>query len=210
MKKEIFILFLLLWSNVLFAAQASFRMDVLDKSYITIHGYSNFVSFDLIQRGEDFPKKRYAITARQTERTIVVVPNEISIPVNNFRSDNLMALRDFKKLIKYPRFVSINVQLDNIEVQNNAKGLEKSKGLAVVHITLAGQIRKYTLPLTACQASGKHTFDSLIRINIKDFGLEPPVELMGLIKVSEWIDVEFHIEAAISELTDASDMKQTK
>jgi hypothetical protein len=36
-----------------------------------------------------------------------------------------------------------------------------------------------------------------VKLSIKDFGLTPPVEMMGLIKVSEWIEVAFNLNLSL-------------
>jgi len=36
------------------------------------------------------------------------------------------------------------------------------------------------------------------KISIRDFGLTPISQMMGLIKVSEWIDIDFHMICKIT------------
>jgi hypothetical protein len=45
----------------------------------------------------------------------------------------------------------------------------------------------------ATSVGDKLVLDGEKRLSIKDFGLEPPSPLMGLIKVSEWIDIHLKL-----------------
>ena len=48
-------------------------------------------------------------------------------------------------------------------------------------------------------------FTSENKMALRDFGLDPPVEMMGLIRVSEWINIDFNIICRISDYNPSGD-----
>ncbi len=172
-------------------SQTTVAIELHNSSYITINGTSNILSFKLYQKGEDFPNKSFVLTATLNQNRIYISQNQIAIPVSKFNSENRMALRDFLKLIKSQDFPNLFIQLNYLE----ATGIDKkqfSKGNASVSITITGVTKQFNIPVTSDQESDIYSIDGKKNISIREFGLKPPVEMMGLIKVSEWITINFH------------------
>jgi len=42
------------------------------------------------------------------------------------------------------------------------------------------------------------------RINIRDFGLERPITMLGMIRVSEWIDIEIITDFDVNKIQDTA------
>ena len=122
----------------------------------------------------------------------------MSIAVKDFTSNNKMALRDFLKLIKYKSYPFIQVQLNYIDLKQNADKSKLTKGNAYANITITGITKQYCFPISADSDGENYFLNGRKNISIRDFGLVPPVEMMGLIKVSEWIDLDFHIVCKIA------------
>lgn len=193
MKKFASIVLLIgLFLNSLFS-QTTVKVDLMKNSWLTINGKTNILPFKLTHNGEKLLGKSITITATQNQNKLFLSQNQLAIQVKNFSSDNPMALRDFMKLIKSDVYPTIKAQLNYIEtVPGNEKDIH-SKGNAFVNITITGITQQYSIPVS----SNKHgDYISVVggkRINIRDFGLEPPVEMLGLIKVSEWISIDFRM-----------------
>ncbi len=175
------------------SSQTSVRVDLMKNSWLAINGTTNVLPFKLIHSGDKLLGKSITMTATQNQNKLYLSQNQLAIQVKNFSSDNPMALRDFMKLIKSDAYPAIKAQLNYIET---APGNEKdiySKGNAFVNITITGVTQQYSIPVS----SNKHgDYISVVggkKISIRDFGLEPPVEMMGLIKVSEWISIDFRM-----------------
>jgi len=193
MKKfKCLILIFVLFTGLLHA-QTTVKVDLLKNSWLAINGSTNVVGFKLIHNGEKLLGKSITMTANQNQNKIYLSQNQLAIQVNNFSSDNVMALRDFKKLIKSDAYPQIKVQLNYIEaLPGNEKGAY-SKGNASVNITITGVTHQYSIPVSS---NSQNEYISVVggkKINIRDFGLQPPVEMMGLIKVSEWISIDFRM-----------------
>jgi hypothetical protein len=174
-------------------SQTTVKVDLLKNSWLAINGTTNVVGFRLIHNGEKLLGRSITMTASQNQNKIYLSQNQLAIQVNNFSSDNVMALRDFKKLIKSDAYPAIKVQLNYIETSPGNEKDAYSKGNASVNITITGVTHQYNIPVTSNKQNEYISVVGGKKINIRDFGLQAPVEMMGLIKVSEWISIDFHM-----------------
>lgn len=172
-------------------AQALVSVDLFKSSYILITGSTNIVPFRLIQKGDDLPKMNYTLQAKQESNRIYVLNSQVTIPVKKFTSENKMALRDFLRLVKSDDFPDLYIRLNYLEALGSDKD-DFSKANASVNITITGVSRKFNIPVCTQRTGDSYSLDGQERISIREFGLVPPVELMGLIRVSEWITIRFH------------------
>lgn len=187
--------------------QATVKVDLMKNSWLAIKGSTNILPFKLVHSGEKLLGKSITITATQNQNKIYLSQNQLAIQINNFTSDNIMALRDFKKLIKSDTYPAIKVQLNYIEsLPGNDKELY-SKGNASVNITITGVTRQYFIPVTSNKKDDCITVAGIKKMSIRDFGLEPPIEMMGLIKVSEWISIDFKMVCKLKISTEVSQIQ---
>lgn len=206
MKKIISYTLLLLMLSLNLSAQTTVKVDLLKKSWLSINGKSNIISFKLIHNGEKLLGKSLTLTTTQNQNKLFLSQNQLAILVKNFSSDNPMARRDFLKLIKSDTYPTINVQLNYLETANGKKIEANSKGDAYVNITITGVTKQYHIPVSANKDGEYVMVDGNKSLNIRDFGLTPPVEMMGLLKVSEWIDLDFHLICKITMSKTPSDL----
>lgn len=207
MKKVVVILQFLLFIYIPIFAQATFSVELQRNSSLTINGTTNLLSFKLSQSGDKLLKRNFIITATQNKEKIVLSQNQQSIPVRSFDSKNKMALRDFLKLVKADNYPNFNIQLNYFEIQPKAASAYISKANVSVNITITGKTKQYNIPITSNQEGDLYTLNGREKINIRDFGLIPPVEMMGLLRVNEWIDIDFHIICKISAYNSSLDIK---
>lgn len=174
----------------------------MKNSWLAINGTSNILSFKLTHNGEKLLGKSITTTVTETQNKIYLSENRLSIEVKNFKSDNRMALRDFLKLIKSDSFPTLDVQLNYIETVQGVETDKYSKGNASINISITGVTKQYHIPVSSSRHGEYISVDGAKKINIRDFGLEPPVEMLGLLKVSEWITINYHM---VCKLTFAKD-----
>lgn len=171
-------------------------------SWLAINGTSNILSFKLTHSGEKLLGKSITTNVIQKHNKIFLSKNKLSIEVKNFKSDNRMALRDFLKLIKSDSFPTLDVQLNYIETVQGVETDKYSKGNASIDISITGVTKQYQIPVNSSKHGEYISVAGAKKINIRDFGLVPPVEMLGLIKVSEWITINYHM---VCKLTFAKD-----
>ena len=193
MGKRIRLLSVLVLICVEIFSQTNVKVDMMKNSWFAIKGTTNILSFKLLHSGEKLFQKPLLITATIDENKVFLSQNRLVIQVNNFTSDNQMALRDFKKLIKSNEYPTLSVHLNYFEIKPENLKNSISSGNATVNIEITGVSNQYVIPVNSSRKEDLVTVTGSKRINIRDFGLEPPIELLGLIKVNEWITIDFHI-----------------
>lgn len=191
MKKIVLFICIILNSWIVFA-QTNLSVDLQKNSWIAIYGTTNILSFKLLHSGDKIADKTVNITATQNHNRIYLSQNQLSIKVNNFDSDNKMARRDFLKLVKADTYPTLGIQLNYVETAPGTEEEAYTKGNVFVNITITGVTKPYSIPVTSKKIGEYISINGTKKINIRDFGLEPPQEILGLIKVSEWISIQFH------------------
>ncbi|MEN6324088.1 MAG: YceI family protein [Proteiniphilum sp.] len=169
-------------------------VDVKEKSMLTIQGKSNVVDFKFDQPGEKFIPKKMYITASRRNGRLYLSETNLEIPVKNFISGNKMALKDFQKLVKSDKYPVMHIALDYVRLSDAPFG---NVGDAVVDVTITGVTKRYTFPVIAAKKGNNFTFDVKKSISIRDFNLTPPVQMMGMLKVDEWITINLFMECGI-------------
>lgn len=177
-----------------------FVVEFGEHSELNIVGSTNVVPFKLSQKVTTFTGKRRTFTVNETAGKIRFAENKIDIPVSMFDSDNKMALRDFKKLIQVDDYPDIRMTLNHINANLGASDTKKIRAVANVDLTITGQTKSYTISFETQHDDTKFHLKGNKRINIRDFGLEPPVAMMGLIKVSEWIDIQISTDCIVRKI----------
>ncbi len=107
----------------------------------------------------------------------------ISLNIQGFNCGNNRINSDFQDLLRSEKHPDIKIILDRLTLISE----EYSK--AFIKVELAGIEKAFDLPvqLTGDRYKGK------FRMNIRDFGLEPPKKVLGLIEVNEMIEINFQL-----------------
>ena len=198
MKKISFLFALFTLTIFQLSAQITFYVDIQKNSSITINGTTNLLSFKLTQSGDRLAKRNFSISATQIQNKIVLSQNEHSISVNDFNSKNKLALRDFLKLVKSDIYPTFRVKLNYFEIDPKMINKDQSKANASIELTITGRTKQYNIPITSNREGDSYIIKGTEKLNIRDFGLIPPVEMMGLIRVNEWISIDFNIVCKIN------------
>lgn len=197
MRKYGFILLLIAFCGV---SNSQTKVTVaLDKSSIlTIHGSTNLLSFKLMQFGAKIMSKPISVIATQQGAKLFLSQNKLSIGVNNFKSDNIIAQTEFYKLMKSDKYPYLKIQLNHFVLGESSERNQPTQGEASIDFTITGVTKQYNIPVTASLKRDYVTVSGIKKMNIRDFGLEPPVAMLGLVRVSEWIEIEFRILCKIT------------
>ncbi|MDP3437304.1 MAG: hypothetical protein Q8S04_08670 [Bacteroidales bacterium] len=203
MVKSIFLILLITITGDLFS-QIPTTLVIKKESSIVINGTTNISKFKLTLDGKDFPGPKFLFTTNIESNKITLSQNKISLSVNKFHSGNILALNGFLKLIKSKEFPFLDIELNDINLSDYNPNIITSStktnsniiGMASVVITLTGVSRNYEIPFKAVKMGEVLTGEGDIRLTIKDFGLIPPTEMMGLVKISEWIDISIKFNSS--------------
>lgn len=198
MKKLIYLLALSFIISLSTTAQTVVSAEIQKNSSLTIKGSTNIVPFKIYQNGDKLSRGKFAILTTQNQNKIFVSQNQLSVIVKNFASNNVMALKDFLKLLKSDLYPTLQVQLNYLDLQPISEKGKTYNGQALVNITITGKTRHYSIPITFVSNGDVYTVNGSKKLSILDFGLTPETKMMGMIKVSEWIDIDFHIICKIA------------
>lgn len=185
-------------------AQQRYNVEFGEKSELSITGYTNVIPFKLTQKVITFTGKRRTFTLNSNGIMFRFTENKIDIPVSMFESDNKMALRDFKKLINEAKHPDIELTLNQISAKNIDKKNANFMANASLDLTITGQTKSYNIPFETNRSDKRFHLKGKKRINIRDFGLEPPITMLGMIRVSEWIDIEIITDFDVSKIQDTA------
>ena len=108
---------------------------------------------------------------------------KLDLLTNGFDCGNKRMNSDFQDLLLRENYPEIVIELDRIQ----SISTEYRKAYVTVH--LAGKSKNYNLPVIIKE----DCFTGKFKINIRDFGLEPPKKALGLIEVDETIEVQFNL-----------------
>jgi hypothetical protein len=113
----------------------------------------------------------------------------VELPVEQLRSGNALQDREMWKLIDSRRFPTIAADLRSLE-SAGADGHYKASG----DITFAGRQRRYEGNLTVARDGETLRVEGELRLDIRDFGLQPPRFLM--FRVEPEVNIRLRLLAA--------------
>ena len=186
------------------SAQNLYSAELQKNSSLIISGSTNLLAFKLYQKGEKLSKNKLIVTTTQSQNKIFLSQNQLSVVVKNFESNNSMALKDFLKMLKSDTYPTLQVQINYLDLQPISEKGQTHVGNALVSITITGITKHYTIPISLSSTGELYTVNGNKKLSIRDFGLTPENKMMGLIKVSEWINIDFHMICKISEDKDVA------
>ena len=169
-------------------------LDIQKNSTLSIRGTTNVIPFMLYQNSDNFIRKNLTITASKNQNKLYLQENKICVPVNRFNSTNKKALKDFFKLMKSDTYPDLQIKLDYIELTSSNSLAE---GNAIVDVTITGVTKKYSFPIHTHREGNSYLFSIRKDINIRDFRLTPPSQILGMIKVNEWINIDLNMICTI-------------
>ncbi len=180
-------------------AQNIYSAELQKNSSLIISGSTNLLTFKLYQKGEKLSKNKLTVSTTQLQNKLYLSQNQLSVVVKNFDSNNCMALKDFLKMLKSDTYPTLQVQINYLELQPIYEKEQNNIGNALVSITITGITKQYILPISLTSNGEIFTVNGNKKLSIRDFGLIPENKMMGMIKVSEWINIDFHMICKITE-----------
>ncbi len=178
----------LLFFSMLSNAQKNFEKEtimILPESELIISGSTNVNKFDCRFK-IDLITDPQQIKYTQEENFIYFSDLKLHLLTEGFDCGNKRMNSDFQDLLLCEKYPEIVIELDRIE------SISTEYIKAYVTVNLAGKSNTYNLPVLINEDHFKGKF----KINIRDFGLEPPKKALGLIEVDEIIEVQFDLKIA--------------
>lgn len=187
---------LLLLSRSFAITEGEISLKHSEENYVAIHGSSNVNEFKLYNNSpfiaDVHSKPDYHI---------------IKMEVDEFTADNERMVKDFQQLINASKYPSIKIAVQ----KRKWADFEETSGLTnfKTRVTLSGVTKKYNVPCELTnQLDGGYTIEGKLAVKLTEFKLEPPVKLLGLVKVKNTVFVNFvfHFESEKS-LTEGNNVE---
>jgi hypothetical protein len=167
------------------------RFIVQPSSKLTINGKTNVNSFQcttMSYHGNDT-----LVLIEGGHRKPFFEKGFIEVDASSFDCGMKVMTSDFGKTIKAKEYPSIFIEFisfEKIPVYSNAKDKFKGK----MKISLGGVTQTFQMDCTIEQGpSGNIHLKGGRSFSFSDFNLQPPERVMGLIKVKDTLDVNFHL-----------------
>ena len=186
MKKIAFVLAVLLCGGITHAQSfQKKKVTVLPSSDLTIIGDSNIAAFQC-EFDTSHLEESQVVSYNQTGDLIQFKGAVLTLRNKGFDCGSKGINRDFHDLLQTDDHPRIFLELNKVRLSS------PSQGIATVVITIAGKKRKYEVPVTFKNAVIAE-FKGNLHLNIKDYGLEAPKKLFGMIVVKDEIDIDFNL-----------------
>ncbi len=188
MKRLFFIGAILMLSSISLTAQKDFEKEnimILPSSELIIAGSTNVNKFDCkfnIELIADKKKVKYT----QEDHLIRFKDLQLNLLTEGFDCGNKRMNSDFQDLLMCEKYPEIVINIQRVELISS----EYQK--AFITVKLAGKTNHYHLPIQI----NEDRFKGKFKMNIRDFGLEPPKKALGLIEVDEQIEVQFDLKVS--------------
>lgn len=165
-------------------AQDTLRVNVRPLSTLEIHGETNINNFTCEQtyQSPDFTQ----VELIQDGSEILFNQASLAIPVKEFDCGHKIMTRDFQEILEADRIPDLVIRLNSVTSEHDVH-------VADVTIRIAGKARKYKIPLRVIKHQEGMTGIGQRQVRFGEFGLEPPVKFMGMVKVKEELNISFTI-----------------
>lgn len=187
------LLILLIWSSSLVTAQTNFTVD--PASTMTITGTSSMHDWE--EDVETINGSMTAVVANGVLKDITAL--SLTIPVESIESGKSIMNNktyDALKSEKHPNITFKLTEITNI-TQMGSRYIVKGKG----RLTIAGVTKEVNLMVAMGMENGELLAKGSTTINMLDYNMEPPVAMMGAMKVGEKVNVKYDLQWAVSDET---------
>jgi hypothetical protein len=168
-------------------AVKSIKVIVSEESSLIINGQSNVNKFqchyDISQLNDSIGVK-YSLNGEYLRFTRA----KLKLENLNFDCGHKAINKDFNRLLNSSVFPNIIIDLISAEVRVKDSELETTLDITISNIT-----KSYTLPVQISKRKTDFLVCGKLPIDINDFNLEPPKKMLGIIKVSNEIEIDFSL-----------------
>lgn len=162
------------------------KVTVLPSSELSITGDTNINKFKCIFNTAYLQEAQEIYYSRKDSimnfRGAILV-----LDTNGFDCGNKGINQDFHDLIKSDQYPEILLEINQVKLRT------KEFGVAKICITMAGKQKYYDVPINIKDGTIAQ-FQGELELNIKDFNLEPPKKLFGIIVVKDEIEINFDLK----------------
>ena len=178
------------------AAAQSTKMTVRPESKVTLAGSSNVhdwacnsSSFNAsIELDSTYQVKPLTSVAKPITKVVV------SIPVRSLKCGHGKMDDNMYKALKADEFPEIKYALDSYEISKDRTTADSFVAITIGEVTVAGKTAKVEIPIVAeRKEGGAMTGEGTVKLLMTDFGIKPPVALLGTLRTKNEIEIKFQV-----------------
>lgn len=175
---------------------SNYILEVIPDSSMFIEGKTNINSFDCMYKNN---LKSTLILSQDIFKELTDVQHTgLAFGVSCFDCGIALMNKEFSDLLYAEQFPTIIMKLLTMYVYQDTDGLIKGKGK--VSMIIAGTERVEEIEYKVPHIEGRNfQIIGKKKINIIDYGLTPPKKMMGMVKVDQYIDVNFNFKFIVDD-----------
>ena len=133
-------------------------------------------------------------TRAMTDLTKPIRKVAVSVPVKSLKCGHDKMDANMYKALREPEFPEIKYVLDSYEVDTALTTRDGFAAKTVGTLTVAGASKQVEIPITALRKSGgAMTGEGTLKFLMTDFGIKPPVALLGTLRTKNEVAVKFEV-----------------
>jgi len=118
----------------------------------------------------------------------------VTIPVRSLKCGHGKMDGNMYKALRADEFPEIKYVMGTYEAKSDETSADKFAAITTGELTVAGTTAKVEIPITAVRKDGgSMVAEGTARLLITDFGIKPPVAMLGTLRTKNEIEVKFTI-----------------
>lgn len=162
------------------------EVTILPNSSLSISGTTNINTFDCNFNVLSFKKQAFEVNYIDKERVLHFKNSVLPLENKYFDCGNRKINKDFHKLLKTEEYPAIFLTVKKIDMSHG------EDAVVTLSFTIAGIENDYKFPIEVSWEN-QLRFTGNLQLNIKDFNLEAPSKIFGLIVLEEEIEINFNL-----------------
>ena len=166
------------------------------QSQLIVNGETNVNTFACTNT-QRLPSYEAIVCGNSTTGFIEFLQASLRIPVVEMDCGGKGINSDFREMMDADHYPGIILELWELQ-QTGSKSTYSSQYLASTSITLKNTKRAVKIPVRISKlGNGKFRVEGKVTLDLSDFDIKPPSPLMGLIKVSDKIEIQFELDLSL-------------
>ncbi len=174
------------------AGQQDYRIYIHPSSRVTVWGSTNVNSFKF-QYTENISIDK-PVRVQNKAGSLKLSGGVIDFKVRAFDSGNSIMNKDFRKMLQEEDNPFITVELSSIS-PNWLPNEAWREGKAEIQVTINKIVKTFTVSCTVENPESLLIYGTQ-RVSLLEYNLIPPVRMMGMVKVNEWVEFDFALRFA--------------
>jgi hypothetical protein len=180
--------------------EESYKVVLSEGSKLSILGRTNVNHFQC-KYTETIEPEVLQVNVRSAANGLYFSNAYIQLQTIFFKCGPSQMNQDLQAFLKVKEHPYASIRLIKVDISGDQiLNKPRQEAMSLMEITLAGVTKKYQIPVSITNEGGEYGFSGSLDLNICDFNLDPPVVMMGLIRVKEEVKVDFKLKACIEKV----------